>query len=194
MNSVSVNTAVGMERIMHLEREIVNVPVTWCYSTYMYLSEKSLSWDSSLGGTHASCLLPRSPSAAFSGFMQRRRLWAVLLNDSSTPYLIVFLLGLACCFRSYLGNIPCSKLRVSVLSTKQKLVQIYPSFVRLLLSAKELLTWICEEYVHGPQLVFLLVSRGLCRHLSSCLEVAFMLHPKVWEKCLVVLPFFQSLI
>lgn len=58
---------------------------------------------------------------------------------------IVFLLGLACCFCSYLGNVPCSKLCISVFSTKQELVQIDPSFVQLLLNTKELLTWICEE-------------------------------------------------
>lgn len=58
---------------------------------------------------------------------------------------IVFLLGLACYFCSYLGNVPCSKLCISVFSTKQELVQIDPSFVQLLLNAKELLTWICEE-------------------------------------------------
>lgn len=127
----------------------------------MYLLEKSLSWNSSLGRMHTFCLLPQRPSTVFSGFTGRRRLWAARLNTSRMPCLlafsIVFLLGLACCFCSYLGNVPSSRLHISALCTKQELVHVDPSSVQLLLNAEELLMGICEEYVPSPR-TFLAVS------------------------------------
>lgn len=65
--------------------------------------------------------------------------------------------GSCCCFCSYLGNVPSSRLHISVLCTKQELVHIDPSSVQLLLNAKELLMGICEEYVPSPR-TFLAVS------------------------------------
>lgn len=163
-----------------------------------HICQKSLSRDSSLGRTHVSCLLPRRQSTVFSGFIERRRQQAVWLNNSGMP---CFLLS-ASCF-SWVLPAPFAPARgmSSIQNCMSLLSLLSKSWFRvtcLLFSCSSVQnnSWLvfarntCKVHI----LVFLLVSTDLCGILSNCLEVTIMLHPKVWKKCLVVLPFFQTLL
>lgn len=128
----------------HLHRE-----KSWMWPSHdvkdVCLPEKPPSWDSR---KHPAILTWRQ-SHVFSGFTEGRWLQAVW---AVRAFSIAFLLDLACCFLSNLGNVPRSKLHSSVLGAKQELVQVDPRSVQLLLNTKELLTQICaEKHVQSPR-------------------------------------------
>lgn len=154
---------------------------------YICLPEKSLSWDSR---KHPAILTWRQ-SNVFSSFTEGRWLravWAVraLPLASSFPWI------LPAAFSPTWGKAlvqNCTSLLLVLSKNLFRLTHVLSSF-----SSTQRNSW--HRFVRNTckvRMLVLLVSLS-CTGSSVNLEMVVMLHPEVWDKCLVVLPHFQSLL